>query len=250
VQFDKRQVISGVVIAGLAGAILFLPAISFIGSTLMPNQPVPASQGVPPLLADAIWARTNGGRATELQPLNPFTIGRTVTCHILAERYEPEARGAQHDECMKLLPGVQAVGYLSTVHMKSEGVWQDPRVPFVQIATMSRITSKWTKAELLNTIAERAEFGAGFIGAEAASRGYFGRSPDQLTLPQAAMVGAFAADARVDPWCDPEEAAARRHRILAEMRDNGAIDEVAFAAADKSELGLSPPPATHRPCKG
>ena len=34
---------------------------------------------------------------------------------------------------MWLLPGVQAVGYLSTVHMRSEGVWQDARVPFVQI---------------------------------------------------------------------------------------------------------------------
>ncbi len=160
----------GLVIAGFAGAVLVLPAISFVGTTLMPNQPVPATAHMPPLLAEAIWARTNGGRATELQPLNPFTIGRAGACHILAERFDPAERSAQHDECMKLLPGVQAVGYLSSVHMKSQGVWQDIRVPFVQIATMNRMTGKWSKAELLSTLAERAEFGTGVIGVEAASR--------------------------------------------------------------------------------
>lgn len=247
-RLEARPVLIGLAIAGMAGAVLFLPTISFVGTMLLPNQPVPAVQQVPPLLGDAIWARTNGGRATALQPLNPFTIGRAASCHILAERFEPDERSAQHDECMKLLPGVQAVGYLSTVHMKSEGVWQDPRVPFVQIATMTRITGKWTKAELLATLAQRAEFGAGFIGAEAAARGYFGRSAEQLTLPQAAMIGAFTADARIDPWCNPEEAAGRRHRILAAMRDNQSIDEAAYQSADKTELGLADQPATLQPC--
>jgi hypothetical protein len=249
-RFEPRLILIGLAIAGMTGAVLFLPAMTFIGTTLLPNQPVPATRRVPPLLADAIWARTNGGRAGALQPLNPFTIGRAAWCHLLAERFEPSERRAQHDDCMKLLPGVQAVGYLSTLHMKSEGVWQDPRVPFVQIGTMTRITGKWTKADLLNTLAERAEFGAGFVGAEAASHGYFGRSADQLTLPQAAMIGAFTADNRIDPWCDPEEAASRRHRILTEMRNYQSIDEPAFSAADKSELGLIAPPPSHKPCRG
>lgn len=249
-RLEPRPILIGLLIAGMTGAVLLLPAISFVGSMLLPNQPEPTVQRVPPLLADAIWARTNGGRATELQPLNPFTIGRTAACHILAERFEPSQRGAQHDECMKLLPGVQAVGYLSTVHLKSQGVWQDPRVPFVQIATMTRISSRWTKAELLNSLAERAEFGFGFAGAEAASRGYFGRSADQLTLPQAALIGSFTGDSRIDPWCNPEQAAGRRHRILEEMRANDVIDEAAFAAADRSELALISRPAERKPCKG
>ena len=249
-RFEPRAILAGLAIAGMAGAVLLLPAVSFIGTMLLPNQPVPAITHVPPLLADAIWARTNGGRATALQPLNPFTIGRAASCHILAERFDPAERRAQHDECMKLLPAVQAVGYLSTVHMKAAGIWQDPRVPFVQIATMTRITSKWTRAELLNTLAERGEFGAGLIGAEAASLGYFGRSADQLTLPQAAMIGAFTGDNRVDPWCNPEEAANRRHRILAAMRENQVIDDAAFRAADTSRLALEPPPANHKACEG
>ena len=48
-------------------------------------------------------------------------------------------RDAEHDECFKLIPAVQAIEYLATVHMRSEGVWQDPRVPFVQIAMVTKM---------------------------------------------------------------------------------------------------------------
>ena len=249
-RFDPRRILIGLVIAGVAGAALFLPAISLVGTLLAPSQPVPATTPVPPRLADALWARANGGRATQLQPLNPFTIAATVGCHVFAELEEPERRETEHDECMKLLPGVQAVGYLSTVHMRSEGVWQDPRVPFVQIATMSRITSTWTKAQLLDTLASRGEFGSGFIGAEAASAGYFGRRVDQLNLAQAAMVAAFIGDERVDPWCDPAAAANLRRGVLERMLEDGVIDEAAYQSANATELGLAAPPATHKPCEG
>jgi hypothetical protein len=247
-RLEPRTIFIGLIIAGIAGAALFLPAISFVGNMLSPSQPAPASSHVPPLLADAIWARANGGRAAQLEPLNPFTLGRMASCHVLAERLEPALRDAEHDECMKLMPAVEAIGYLSTVHMKSEGVWQDPRVPFVQIAMMTRISAKWSKAQLLDTLAARGEFGAGFVGAESASTGYFGRPAETLTLPQAALIGAMAGDRRVDPWCDPVAAAALRRQVLERMRDNGAIDETAARSANATELGLTPPPPGHKPC--
>ena len=247
--FDPRRLLFGLLITGVAGAALFLPAVSFVGAMLAPSQPVPATTRVPPMLAEAIWARANGGRATRLEPLNPFTIATTAACHVLAEFDEPPRRETAHDECMRLLPGVQAVGYLSTVHMRSEGVWQDPRVPFVQVATMTRITSTWTKAQLLDTLAARGAYGFGFIGAEAASTGYFSRPVDQLTLAQAAMVAAFIGDERrVDPWCDAAAAANMRRRVLERMLDAGVIDEAAYQSANVAELGLTTPPATHKPC--
>ena len=59
----------------------------------------PATTHVPPLLGEAIWARALGGQATELQPVNPFTIGRMASCHLLAERFEDQAeRDAQHED--------------------------------------------------------------------------------------------------------------------------------------------------------
>lgn len=250
-RFEPRQIVMGLVIAGTAGAALLLPAIALVGTLLAPSQPVPATRRIPALLADAMWARANGGRATELQPLNPFSIAQTAACHLLAERFDERTeREAQHDACMTLLPGVQAVGYLSSLHMRGEGVWQDPRVPFVQIATMAKITGTWTKAELLDTLAERGEFGVGFIGAEAAATGYFGRSPDRLTLTQAALIAALMGDGRIDPWCDPVAAAGLRRQVLERLREHAVIDEAAYRAATATELGLTTPPADHKSCDG
>ena len=107
----------------------------------------------------------------------------------------------------------------------------------------------FTKADSVDTLAERGEFGMGFKGVEAAAQGYFGRTAAQLTLPQVATIAALVTGRGPDPWCDPAGAAALRHRILDGMRDNGVIDEPAFMAADRSELGLLTPPAGHLPCK-
>jgi len=249
VRFDRRTLFFGLLFAGVAGGFLLLPAISLVGSLLIPSQPEPAATHVPPLLGDAIWARALGGHAAELQPVNPFTIARMASCHLLAERFEDQAeRDAQHDECFKLIPAVQAIGYLASVHMRGEGVWQDPRVPFVQIALMTKLSNTWTRAELLDTLAERGEFPLGFIGADSAARAYFGRAADELALPQAAMLGAMIGENRIDPWCNPERAAGLRRRVLRRMRDNLAIDDAAMEAANRSELGLTTPPSNHRRC--
>jgi len=172
-----------------------------------------------------------------------------AACHLLAERFEDQAeRDTQHDECFKLIPAVQALGYLATIHMRSEGVWQDPRVPFVQIALITKLSNTWTRAQLLDTLAERGEFPLGFIGADNAARGYFGRSAAGLALPQAALLGALIGENRIDPWCNPERAAALRRRVLARMRDNLAIDDAAMEMATRAELGLATPPSSHTPC--
>jgi hypothetical protein len=249
VRIDPRRALTALVIAAVAGGFLLLPALYWVGSVLAPSFPAPATTQVPPLLSDAIWARANGGRATELRPFNPFTIGRMMSCHALAElTKEPPERDREHDECMTLLPGLEGIGYLANVHMQGEGVWQDPRVPFVAIATITRVTDTWTRAELINTLAARGEFTSHFIGADHAARGLFGRSPVDLTIAQTALVASLLGDRRADPWCSPEGAAGRRRRILERLRDNGVIDEAAYQAANTTELGLVPPPPNHKPC--
>jgi hypothetical protein len=249
VRLDARNTLTGLVIAGVAGAFLFLPAVFWVGDFLSPSHPVPSATHAPPLLAEAIWARANGGQSDSLKPLEPLGIGRMAACHLLAERFDTrEERDRQHDDCMKLLPAIQAVGYLSSVHLRSDGVWQDPRVPFVQFATMARVSNTWTKTQLIDTLAVRGEFTAGIVGVDAAARDFFGRSPDELTLPQAALIGALLGDVRSDPWCSPDRAAARRRQVLQKMRDNQAIDDAAVAAANIAELGLSAPPPSHKRC--
>lgn len=249
-RFDPRRALLALAAAGAFGGLMFLPALVWVGDLLAPPPPVPVAAPVPRLLADALWAQARGGRADTLQPLTPFTFGRMASCLALAEATEDRVeRQRRHDACMPLLPAIEGIGYLAKVHMRSEGVWQDPRVPFVQLATMARMADRWTKAELLNTLAARGHYGFGWHGADTAARGYFGKAPGALALHQAALLGGLIGDRNRDPWCHPEEARRIRRRILEGMRNNLAISEAEFSAAAEGPLGLAARPPDQPPCR-
>jgi len=252
VPVDKKKAFFGLLIAGVAGGLLLLPAIYFIGLSLAPPRPVPAATHVTPLLADAIWARADGGRATALTPVNPFTLGRFAAC-MAYEDFRDKTPGdpRRAAACRGHLPAIQGVEYLAGVHMRDANAATGGfREAIGQVATAAWVTRSWTKAEFIDTLAERGGFGFGFRGVDAAAQGYFGRPAAALTVAQAALVAAFIADRHIDPWCDPAAAAEMRRRILERMRDNGSIDEAAYQSSNASELGLISPPAHHQPCAG
>ena len=205
---------------------------------------------MPPLLREALWARADGGHATELRPISPISLGQMFAC-IAFEDFMDETPGdAQRmAACRHHLPGIQAVEYLSRVHQQEHGLEPSFREGLGRLSTSVWMTRSWTKQEFLDTLAERGGFGSGFRGIDAAASGYFNRPPSDLTLPQAALIAALAADRQVDPWCQPEAAATMRLRLLEAMRDNKAIDEAAFDTASRSELGLAARPAGFKPCE-
>jgi hypothetical protein len=230
---------------------MMLPVIYFsLVLRLSPPRPVPATSHVPPLIGEAIWARAEGGRATELKPVNPINMGQFVLCQERAQREHDETlRRASRAQCGTYLPALPALEYLSDLHLRDAGLEKAPfRRGHARLVTTIWLTRSWTKTELIDTLAERGEFGAAYRGIGAAAQGYFGRAPAHLTLPQVAMLAGLLGNRRTDPWCDPAAAAILRHRILEGMRDNGAIDEPAYGAADTSELSLMAPTANHR-CK-
>lgn len=249
-RFTKRQVVSGVVIAGVAGALLLPLAIYFIGLAVAPPRPVPSPTHVSPLLAAAIWARAGGGQATELTPLTPFSVGQFAACVAYEDFRDTTPGDARRVAvCQKHLPALLGVEYFSGTHMRDANLTPSFREGLARFSTTVWVTHSWSKAEFVDTLAERGEFGFGFRGVDAAARGYFGRAADQLTLPQAALIGAFTGNRRIDPWCDPAAAAGLRRQILERLRDDAVIDEAAYQAANVTELGLTPPPASHQPCE-
>ena len=250
VAFDTRKAAFRVFFAGVAGVILGPPAIYFIGLSLAPPRPVPAQSPVPPLVADAIWARANGGRASELRPVTALSMAEFAAC-LAYEDFWDTTPGDQKriEACQEHMPAIEAMAYLSGVHMRESGLEPSFREGIGRFSTTIWLTHSWTRAELLRTLAERGEFGRGFRGLEAASRGFFGRPAGELTLPEAAMIGALIGDRRIDPWCDPAGAATMRGRILERMRDNQVIDDASFEAATVAELGLAAPPADHKACR-
>jgi hypothetical protein len=250
VRLNKKRIALGVLSAGVAGPLLLLPAISFIGSMLAPTLPALPTTRVPTLVGDALWAEFAGGRATELQPINPFTLGRMAACQVLAERFKDRDQNqAEHEECMKLLPAVEAINQVSMSHLRGVHVENDPRVPFVAFATMMNVASKWSRTELLDALGERAEWSFGFHGVEGAARGFFNRPAAELDLPQAALMAGLLRERHQDPWCWPVSTAAIRRRILQRMRANDAIDDAAYQAADLAPLGLGEPPPNRKPCE-
>lgn len=96
---------------------------------------------------------------------------------------------------------------------------------------------KLSKDEILASYMNRVYLGAGTYGVEAASRVYFQKPVNDLTLQQAAiMAGLLKAPSRYSPLSNPEESEKRAKVVLANMVDAGYITEKDAARASKIKL--------------
>jgi penicillin-binding protein 1A len=108
---------------------------------------------------------------------------------------------------------------------------------------------RFTKDEILALYLNRVYFGAGAWGAEAASRRYFGKAADQLSIGEAALLaGLLKAPSRYAPTNDATRASVRATVVLDLMLASGRITEAErIDAAQKSRSGSrAAPPAPAR----
>lgn len=81
-----------------------------------------------------------------------------------------------------------------------------------------------TKEEILSRYLSSVYFGDGVYGLRAASKHYFGRSPENLNLAQSAMLaGVVQAPSRLAPTKNLKLAQARSKLVLRAMADTGAV---------------------------
>jgi penicillin-binding protein 1A len=91
---------------------------------------------------------------------------------------------------------------------------------------------KFSKDQILAIYLNRAYFGAGAYGVDAAARKYFGRPATQVSVYQAAMLaGLLKAPSRLNPRVNPDEAQARTRDVLQIMVDADYLDEAGARAA-------------------
>lgn len=77
---------------------------------------------------------------------------------------------------------------------------------------------RFTKNEILRLYLSRVYFGNGAWGVEAASQSYFGRSPEQISLPEAALLaGLLKAPSALNPIYNPQGSADRMRTVLRSM---------------------------------
>ena len=99
-----------------------------------------------------------------------------------------------------------------------------------------------SKEEILSRYLNIVFWGNGAYGVSAAARTYFGTTADQLTVPQAAMLaGMVRSTTQFDPVAHPEAALERRNLVIAQMREQGMIDNTQAQAALAEPLGLTDP---------
>jgi membrane peptidoglycan carboxypeptidase len=99
-----------------------------------------------------------------------------------------------------------------------------------------------SKEEILTRYLNIVSFGNGASGIASAARIYFDTTPDQLTVPQAALLaGMVNSTTAFDPVSKPAAALERRNIVIQQMRDQQMIDETQMQAALAAPLGVISP---------
>ena len=94
----------------------------------------------------------------------------------------------------------------------------------VEMFLAHRIEQNFPKAKIMELYLNRVYFGSGLYGAEAAARGYFGRSAKDLNSGQCAMLaGLLRSPQLLSPWNNKEGATLARNFVLKRMKEQGLI---------------------------
>jgi penicillin-binding protein 1A len=108
-----------------------------------------------------------------------------------------------------------------------------------ELVLAARIERQYTKDRILELYLNKAYFGDGLYGVEAAARGYFGRHASEVTLAEAALLaGLMRSPSTYAPTVNMERAIARRNLVLRVMHDDGLIDAETYEAARASKVAL------------
>ncbi|MSO56290.1 MAG: hypothetical protein EXQ55_05120 [Acidobacteria bacterium] len=102
-----------------------------------------------------------------------------------------------------------------------------------------RIEKLYSKDEILEFYMNKAYFGDGLYGAEAAARGYFGKSAAELTLTEGALLaGVLKAPSTKNPVANPEQATERRNVVLKLMLEHELITTADYDAALRATMSV------------
>ncbi len=103
---------------------------------------------------------------------------------------------------------------------------------FNEILLAFKIEQELTKEEILSLYLNKIYLGNRAYGFEAAAQVYYGKSLQELDVPQLAMLaGLPKAPSRYNPVVNPKRALERRNYVLRRMRQLGFIDAATYHAA-------------------
>jgi 1A family penicillin-binding protein len=108
-----------------------------------------------------------------------------------------------------------------------------------ELIVAERIEGAYTKEQILELYLNKVYFGDGLYGAEAAARGYFGKSASQLDVPEAALLaGLVKSPSSYAPTVSLARATARRNVVLQAMLDAKDLNPAQWAKARAAKVVL------------
>ncbi|MCC6347557.1 MAG: transglycosylase domain-containing protein, partial [Nitrospirales bacterium] len=105
----------------------------------------------------------------------------------------------------------------------------------------AQIEKRYTKDEILGMYLNKAYFGARAYGVEAAAQTYFGKSLNDLSLGETALIaGLPKAPSQYSPFKSPEKALIRKQLVLKKMLQSGFISREEYERAGAEPLPTAP----------
>ncbi len=106
-----------------------------------------------------------------------------------------------------------------------------------EAALSIQIEKRYTKDEILGLYLNQAYFGTRAYGIEAASQTYFGKSVNELSIAEAALLASLPkAPSLYSPFKNPERAKERRSTVLRQMLNHRFISRAEYESAEKEPL--------------
>jgi penicillin-binding protein 1A len=103
-----------------------------------------------------------------------------------------------------------------------------------------QLERRYTKNEILELYLNQVYFGSGAYGVQSAAKIFFGKTVQDLTLGECALIaGMPKSPSRYSPLVNKELAIKRKNIVLRQMRDTGIIDEKGYQEAINKELQLN-----------
>jgi penicillin-binding protein 1A len=140
----------------------------------------------------------------------------------------------------------RAHGASTITQQLARNVFLDPRDrsldrKITEVFLARRIEESYTKSEILEAYLNRVYFGSGYFSVETAANGYFGKSVDQLTIPECATIAALLrSPSELSPRNNPTRSLAERNRVLGRMRIENFINEEQLQEFTSQPIQLVP----------
>lgn len=117
---------------------------------------------------------------------------------------------------------------------------------FKEWITAVMLEHNYTKEEIIVMYLNVVEYGSNAYGIKSAAQTFFGKTPRELGVEEAAMlVGVVNAPSRFSPVRNPKNALSRRNTVLSRMEAQGYITEKELDSLKRTEIKLDYQPISH-----